>query len=64
MLRPFVEAPPPWKGSPFPGLRAFTEADAPIFVGRGLETSELVKRVEPAALSLSSRHRAVANLRW
>ncbi|MCA9905697.1 MAG: formylglycine-generating enzyme family protein, partial [Anaerolineae bacterium] len=44
--RPLVEAPPMWTGSPFPGLRAFTEADAPIFFGRGLETSELVKRVE------------------
>ncbi|MDX2140026.1 MAG: SUMF1/EgtB/PvdO family nonheme iron enzyme [Chloroflexota bacterium] len=44
--RPQGEAPPLWKGSPFPGLRAFTEADAPIFFGRGLETSELVKRVE------------------
>jgi hypothetical protein len=32
--------------SPFPGLRAFDETDAPIFFGRGVETSELVKRVE------------------
>ncbi len=45
VLRPFVEAPPLWKGSPFPGLRAFTEADAPIFMGRGSEISELVKRI-------------------
>jgi formylglycine-generating enzyme required for sulfatase activity len=44
--RPQVEAPPLWEGSPFPGLRAFMEDDAPIFFGRGLETSELVKRVE------------------
>jgi hypothetical protein len=44
--RPQVEAPPLWEGSPFPGLHAFTEDDAPIFFGRGLETSELVKRVE------------------
>ncbi len=44
--RVLVEAPPLWKGSPFPGLRAFTEVDAPIFFGRGQETSELVKRVE------------------
>ena len=43
---PLVEAKPLWAGSPFPGLRAFSEADAPIFFGRGLETSELVKRVE------------------
>lgn len=26
---------PLWQGSPFPGLRAFTPADAPIFFGRG-----------------------------
>ncbi|MBL8133856.1 MAG: SUMF1/EgtB/PvdO family nonheme iron enzyme [Anaerolineae bacterium] len=45
-VRPLVEAPPLWTGSPFPGLRAFSEADAPIFFGRGAETSELVKRVE------------------
>ncbi len=32
--------------SPFPGLRAFTAEDAPIFFGRGVEISELVKRVE------------------
>lgn len=34
-----------WKGSPFPGLRAFTPADAPIFFGRGRETDDLVKRL-------------------
>lgn len=45
-LLPLVEAPPAWEGSPFPGLRAFDEKDAPIFLGRGLETSELVRRVE------------------
>jgi len=44
--RSLVEAPPLWKGSPFPGLRAFSESDAPIYFGRGLETSDLVKRVE------------------
>ncbi len=44
--RPHVEAAPLWNGSPFPGLRAFTEADAPIFFGRGQETGELVKRVD------------------
>jgi formylglycine-generating enzyme required for sulfatase activity len=42
---PRVAAPPLWEGSPFPGLRAFMEQDAPIFLGRGQETSELVKRV-------------------
>ena len=41
-----VEAPPMWNGSPFPGLRAFTEADAPIFFGRGQETGDLVQRIE------------------
>lgn len=41
-----VEAPPLWQGSPFPGLRAFGEKDAPLFFGRGIETSELIKRVE------------------
>jgi len=44
--RPQVEAAPLWAGSPFPGLRAFTAKDAPIFFGRGAETSELVKRIE------------------
>ncbi len=37
--------PPSWEGSPFPGLRAFTPRDAPIFFGRGRETDELVARV-------------------
>lgn len=41
-----------WEGSPFPGLRAFTEDDAPIFFGRGSETDDLVNEV--------SHHRAVA----
>ncbi|MBE2267888.1 MAG: ATP-binding protein [Anaerolinea sp.] len=44
--RSLVDAPPLWTGSPFPGLRSFTEADAPIFFGRGQETSDLVSRVE------------------
>lgn len=35
-----------WEGSPFPGLRAFTDADAPIFFGRGQETDALVRRLE------------------
>ncbi|MBK8024700.1 MAG: DUF4231 domain-containing protein [Chloroflexi bacterium] len=34
--------PPLWEGSPFPGLRAFGEAEAPIFVGRTRETSEVI----------------------
>jgi Sulfatase-modifying factor enzyme 1 len=37
--------PPLWRGSPFPGLRAFTPEDAPIFFGRGLETDGLIKRL-------------------
>lgn len=36
---------PRWAGSPFPGLRAFTTVDAPIFFGRGRETDELVRQV-------------------
>jgi formylglycine-generating enzyme required for sulfatase activity len=32
-----------WPGSPFPGLRAFTPDDAPIFFGRGRETDALVR---------------------
>ena len=34
-----------WQDSPFPGLRAFTPDDAPIFFGRGHETDELIKKV-------------------
>ncbi|WP_291854464.1 SUMF1/EgtB/PvdO family nonheme iron enzyme [Accumulibacter sp.] len=36
---------PAWNGSPFPGLRAFTPDDAPIFFGRARETDELVRRL-------------------
>ena len=39
------EITPLWKGSPFPGLRAFTTDDAPIFFGRGKETDELIRKV-------------------
>ena len=39
------ESAPLWHGSPFPGLRAFTPDDAPIFFGRGRETDELIKKV-------------------
>jgi hypothetical protein len=38
-------APPLWPGSPFPGLHAFTPADAPIFFGRGRETDGLVSKL-------------------
>jgi formylglycine-generating enzyme required for sulfatase activity len=41
---------PTWPGSPFPGLRAFTPADAPIFFGRGRETDDLVSRLDNPAL--------------
>jgi hypothetical protein len=34
-----------WAGSPFPGLRAFTEAQAPIYFGRGRETDALIEKV-------------------
>ncbi len=34
-----------WQGSPFPGLRAFTTADAPLYFGRGSESGELMRRV-------------------
>jgi hypothetical protein len=33
-----------WRGSPFPGLRAFNPDDAPIFFGRRYETDALLKR--------------------
>ncbi|MCP5018980.1 MAG: SUMF1/EgtB/PvdO family nonheme iron enzyme [Ketobacter sp.] len=36
---------PLWNGSPFPGLRAFTPKDEPIFFGRGRETDELIRRL-------------------
>ena len=36
---------PQWQGSPFPGLRSFTTADAPIFFGRGRETDALIRRL-------------------
>ncbi|GAB3003750.1 nSTAND1 domain-containing NTPase [Saccharothrix stipae] len=38
-------APPLWDGSPFPGLRAFTPRDAPIYFGRGREVDELLVRL-------------------
>lgn len=36
----------PANKSPFPGLRPFTEADAPIFYGRGREIDALVRQLE------------------
>jgi formylglycine-generating enzyme required for sulfatase activity len=41
--------PPLWPGSPFPGLRAFTPEDAPVFFGRGRETDDLVSRLDQPA---------------
>lgn len=38
-------SPPLWPDSPFPGLRAFTSDDAPIFFGRGQETDGLVDKL-------------------
>ena len=48
-LAPPAAGPPLWSGSPFPGLRAFTPADAPIFFGRGRETDGLVSRLNNSA---------------
>ncbi|HEX2620284.1 MAG TPA: HEAT repeat domain-containing protein, partial [Phototrophicaceae bacterium] len=36
---------PVWEGSPFPGLRAFTDQQAEIFFGRGREIDALVEMV-------------------
>jgi hypothetical protein len=36
---------PIWPGSPFPGLRAFTPDDEPIFFGRGAKVDDLVRRL-------------------
>ncbi|OAI48271.1 hypothetical protein AYO44_07515 [Planctomycetaceae bacterium SCGC AG-212-F19] len=36
---------PKWAGSPFPGLRAFTTADAPIYYGRRAETAALLRKL-------------------
>ena len=48
-----LQPPPPhksvpavtWQGSPFPGLRHFTDADAPIFFGRAQEAAALLERL-------------------
>jgi hypothetical protein len=34
-----------WSGSPYPGLRAFRENEAPIFFGRGSEVDSLISRL-------------------
>ena len=45
-----ADAAPLWQGSPFPGLRAFTPADEPIYFGRGGETDALVERLRAGRL--------------
>lgn len=35
-----------WSGSPFPGLRSYSEKEAPIFFGRGRETDDLIKQLD------------------
>ncbi|UCF90766.1 MAG: SUMF1/EgtB/PvdO family nonheme iron enzyme [Desulfobacterales bacterium] len=41
----FQHSPSVWPGSPFPGLRPFTDKDAPIFFGRGRETDGLIRKL-------------------
>ena len=43
------QEPPLWEGSPFPGLRAFGEDDAPLYFGRGRETDGLIRRLDEGA---------------
>ena len=43
------KSPPLWQGSPFPGLRPFTDQDAPIFFGRGRETDGLIRKLADPA---------------
>lgn len=43
------EGPKCWEDSPFPGLRAFGEDDAPIYFGRGRETDGLIRRLAEGA---------------
>lgn len=44
-------AAPLWTGSPFPGLRAFTRNEAPIFVGRERELEALFARVTTSSFT-------------
>jgi formylglycine-generating enzyme required for sulfatase activity len=46
---PKARAEPFWTGSPFPGLRPYTDKDATIFFGRGRETDELLARLRDPA---------------
>ncbi len=47
-IRPdrWATARPNWTGSPYPGLRAFTAAEGPIFFGRGAEVDHLLQQFE------------------
>jgi len=38
-----------WEGSPFPGLRSFTDQDAQVFFGRGREVDRLVQILADSA---------------
>jgi len=40
---------PIWTGSPYPGLRAFTPEEGPIFYGRGREVDALIARLRDPA---------------
>jgi hypothetical protein len=44
-----VPAAPVWDGSPYPGLRAFTLKEGPIFYGRGREVDALIARLRDPA---------------
>ena len=46
---PARSAPPLWSGSPFPGLRPFTNRDWPIYFGRGRETDGLIRKLADPA---------------
>jgi hypothetical protein len=43
---------PVWTGSPYPGLRAFTPDEGPIFFGRGREVDALIARLRDPAQRL------------
>jgi len=43
---PVHTTPTGWTGSPFPGLRHFTAAEAPLFFGRAPETAQLLARIQ------------------
>jgi hypothetical protein len=54
---PAVAAAPAWLGSPYPGLRPFTDKEAPIFFGRGREVDAprlSPHRLQPGVLPFAS----------